>query len=112
MSVRPVVSAGTPVFSTKKTDSHDVTEIVLKVALSTIKPYEYSDRNSSCFLVLLEQPINNYCIILPHKHFRECVGFFSSKQMENKCLWCPQTHTTILDELRINQEQIWNLNLP
>jgi hypothetical protein len=27
---------GTPVSSTKKTDSHDVTEILLKVALNTI----------------------------------------------------------------------------
>jgi hypothetical protein len=29
---------GTPVSSTNKTDSHDITEILLKVALSTIKP--------------------------------------------------------------------------
>jgi hypothetical protein len=29
-------SPDTPVFSTNKTDSHDITEIFLKVALSTI----------------------------------------------------------------------------
>jgi hypothetical protein len=29
-------SPGTPVSSTNKTDSHDITEIVLKVALNTI----------------------------------------------------------------------------
>ena len=31
-------STGTPVFSTNKTDCHDITEILLKVALNTIKP--------------------------------------------------------------------------
>ena len=30
------VSVGTPVSSTNKTDRHDITEIMLKVALSTI----------------------------------------------------------------------------
>jgi hypothetical protein len=29
-------SPGTPVYSTNKTDSHDITEIFLKVALNTI----------------------------------------------------------------------------
>jgi hypothetical protein len=32
-----VFSAGTPVSSTNKTDCHDITEILLKVALNTIK---------------------------------------------------------------------------
>ena len=31
-----VVFSGTPVFSTNKTDRHDITQILLKVALSTI----------------------------------------------------------------------------
>jgi len=31
-------SPGNPVYSTNKTDSHDITEILLKVALNTIKP--------------------------------------------------------------------------
>jgi len=31
-------SLGTPVSSTNKTDRHDITEILLKVALNTIKP--------------------------------------------------------------------------
>jgi hypothetical protein len=30
-------SPGTPVFSTNKTDRHDLAEILLKVALNTIK---------------------------------------------------------------------------
>ena len=31
-------SPGTPMSSTNKTDRHDITEILLKVALNTIKP--------------------------------------------------------------------------
>jgi hypothetical protein len=31
-------SPGSPVFSTNKTDHHDITEILFKVAFSTIKP--------------------------------------------------------------------------
>jgi hypothetical protein len=33
---RSVISLGTPVFSTNKTDRHETTEIFLKVALNTI----------------------------------------------------------------------------
>jgi hypothetical protein len=33
-----VVFSGTPVSSTNTTDCHDITEILLKVALNTIKP--------------------------------------------------------------------------
>jgi membrane-anchored protein YejM (alkaline phosphatase superfamily) len=33
-----VVSPGTPVSSTNKTDHHDITEILLKVVLNTINP--------------------------------------------------------------------------
>ena len=33
-----VVSTGTPVFTTNKTDRHDITEILLKVAFNTITP--------------------------------------------------------------------------
>jgi hypothetical protein len=32
------LSLGSPVFSTNKTDRHDITEILLKVTLNTIKP--------------------------------------------------------------------------
>jgi hypothetical protein len=35
---RSVVSPGTPVLSTNKVCRHDITEILLKVALNTIKP--------------------------------------------------------------------------
>jgi len=33
---RSVVSQGTPVSSTNKTDYHDITELLLKVSLNTI----------------------------------------------------------------------------
>ena len=35
-----VFSPGTPVSSTNKTDCHNITEILLKVALNTIKPHK------------------------------------------------------------------------
>jgi hypothetical protein len=38
-------SAGTPVYSTNKTDRHDTTEILLKVALITIKDQAYCLNN-------------------------------------------------------------------
>jgi hypothetical protein len=37
--------AGTPVSSTKKIDRHDITELLLKVALSTIKQTNIKMRN-------------------------------------------------------------------
>jgi hypothetical protein len=36
IKILSVTSAGTPVSSTNKTDYHDIAEILLKVALSTI----------------------------------------------------------------------------
>jgi hypothetical protein len=41
-------SPGTLVSSTIKTDSHDITEILLKVALSTIKPYIEMEIANNC----------------------------------------------------------------
>jgi hypothetical protein len=40
-------SPGTLVFSTNKTDSHDITEILLKVALNTINQTNQSDSDKS-----------------------------------------------------------------
>jgi len=42
-------SPGPPVSSTNKTDRHDITEIVLKVALSTIKPNQTVEIKESSF---------------------------------------------------------------
>jgi hypothetical protein len=38
-------SLGTPVSSTNKTDRHDITEILLKVALNTTKENKNKDKN-------------------------------------------------------------------
>jgi hypothetical protein len=38
-------SPGTPVSSTNKTDRHDIAEILLKVALSIIKPNQTKKRS-------------------------------------------------------------------
>jgi hypothetical protein len=39
VSLNPLQTGlGTPVFSTNKADRHDIAEILLKVALNTIKP--------------------------------------------------------------------------
>jgi hypothetical protein len=40
-------SPGTPVSSTNKTDRHDITEILLKVALNTISQTKPSHQNTS-----------------------------------------------------------------
>jgi hypothetical protein len=41
-------SLGSPVSSTNKTDRHDISEILLKVSLNTIKP-----TNVSCFIIYI-----------------------------------------------------------
>jgi hypothetical protein len=44
------------VSSTNKTDRHDITEILLKVALNTIKPTEQrNDRNTYFIKIVLDQ---------------------------------------------------------
>jgi len=51
------VCLGTPVSSTNKTDRHDITEILLKVALNTI--------NQNLDLNIAEILLNNHSINLP-----------------------------------------------
>ena len=48
---RSVVFSGTPVSSTNKTDRHDITEVLLKVALNTITLF------LTLFLLLLQDPV-------------------------------------------------------
>jgi hypothetical protein len=48
-------SPGPPVSSTNKTDRHDITEILLKVALNTIKQtnkYFFNDYNIHCYQII------------------------------------------------------------
>ena len=58
---RSVVLSGTLVSSTNKTEHHDITEILLKVALSTITPHL-----TTCFLPskrVCILPTNRVCIL-------------------------------------------------
>jgi len=41
-----IISLGTPVSSTKKTDRHDITQILLKVAFSILTPTLHVDLES------------------------------------------------------------------
>jgi hypothetical protein len=43
-------SPGTPISSTNKSDRHDITDILLKVALNTIKPNQ--PKNQSIFIFI------------------------------------------------------------
>ena len=47
--------------STNKTDRHDITEIFLKVALSTIIPTNQANKNDNCYKteILLKLNTNN-----------------------------------------------------
>jgi hypothetical protein len=42
-----LIGSGRPVSSTNKTDRHDITEILLKVALNIIKPTKPTDYNKN-----------------------------------------------------------------
>jgi hypothetical protein len=48
-----MVYAGPPIFSTNNTDHHDITDILLKVAINTIKQTNLDNRASKDFDVLL-----------------------------------------------------------
>ena len=54
-------SAGPPVSSTNKTDRHDITEILLKVAFNTIKPNQ-------------SQPSFGHCLVSSNFSFKVCSG--------------------------------------
>jgi hypothetical protein len=50
---------GTRVSSTNKTDCHDITEILLKVALNSIKPNQ-TNCLLSCWELLLKYPLSSF----------------------------------------------------
>jgi hypothetical protein len=79
-------SLGTPISSTNKTDSHDITEILLKVALNTImliltnyKPIFDADHYEDFLLHLLgllESPFDEhalYCLCIGHYISNSCL---------------------------------------
>ena len=56
-------SLGTPVSSTNKTDHHDITEILLKVALNTITsppPFQSRDKSSALAFIRITQLENDH----------------------------------------------------
>jgi ABC-type proline/glycine betaine transport system ATPase subunit len=57
---RSAVFSGTQVSSTNKTDCHDITEIVLKMALNTIKPTKqhYNMTTISRYIPTIETTVN------------------------------------------------------
>ena len=77
---RSVVFRGTPVSSTNKTDCHNITKILLKVAFNTInqaKPYHFS---------IMAYYENNHNLTMDHTNHTTChypkyfhASFFSSK---------------------------------
>jgi hypothetical protein len=60
-------SPGTPVFSTNKTDRHNITEILLKVALNTINKTKPNSANLVLFFLEDTCRQVNYCNSLPVK---------------------------------------------
>jgi hypothetical protein len=46
---------GTPISSTNKTDSHDIAGILLKVALNTINPNNFSEINYYFYCCSIEK---------------------------------------------------------
>ena len=76
-------SPGPPVSSTNKTDCHDITEILLKVAWNTIKQTisfsilwkQLYNRNNFCLLICVLMP--RTCLILPSAYIIVCHYFLS-----------------------------------
>ena len=73
-------SPGTPVSSTKKTYCHDITDILLKVALNTINLFIYE--TISTFACLLEQKSRNMTQTV--KFSCGCFDFRSNQQARPK----------------------------
>jgi len=64
-------SPGPPVSSTNKTDRHDITEILFKVALNTkTKPNQTNQTDNVMSVVVLD--MNSYCLNKPNKIHDEC----------------------------------------
>jgi hypothetical protein len=79
--VNDLLSPGSPVSSTNKTDRHDITEILLKVALNTINPNLF--HNNSCkwsnyvYVTIL---LNSICYNLNFTHLCTCINNTQNKQ--------------------------------
>ena len=81
LSVTWWFSPGTPVSSTNKTDRHDITEILLKVALNTITLTSHHDDNKFDTIIT-----SNFDYIYPyetalHLHEQVSCGFISYRNV-------------------------------
>jgi hypothetical protein len=56
-------SLGTPASSTTKTGRHDITEILLKVALNT-KNQSKSNRKTAIYMIFISDPLNQKWMII------------------------------------------------
>ena len=74
---RFVVFSGPPIFSTNKTDCHDVTEILLKMPLNTIKQAHNQNRYDTIFdgdnLYFYSEQVCVLCIFIIHLIFLNCL---------------------------------------
>ena len=81
-------SLGPPVSSTNKTERHDITEILLKVALNNIKPSNQPNLQSLDFLTMLKhifRMIIQFCKLLPVQIFT-CMQSLGISFCEQQCI--------------------------
>ena len=80
-------SPGTPVSSTNKTDRHDITELLLKVASNTIKQINKANiKLTTHFSLKTDIPVYKYIYIcLFYKIAMSCDSF--TIQVNYLCLW-------------------------
>ena len=85
-------SPGTPVFSTNKTDRHDISEILLKVGLNTktLTPYNSKQLDGNN-----EQHINYVEILFKIRHLDFPFTNQDNKNLFHKTLTVSQSHPTI-----------------
>jgi hypothetical protein len=101
-------SPGTPVSSTNKTDSHDMTEILLKVALNTTSHTKPTYFNSTCTIILSSiissiysclSTTSRWCPVPMHKisdHTILYSFFFLCDNLINTLYWpIPHNDTTL-----------------
>jgi hypothetical protein len=86
-------SPGPPVSSTNKTDCHDITEILLKVALNTIKQTnKQTNKNESPPMEYLLVPSGQFCRL----SWRRQVTILIRKNNDDVCFVQTKTPSLIL----------------